>query len=62
MTTSRPFRRIFAIPVALGLLQAVGLTSALVGDGPFDLVSWATLGVTVLVAARFTFRRSAARP
>ena len=50
--------RTFAMPVKLGLLQAVGLLSALLGDGLWDLLSWATLGVTLIVVAHYPFRRA----
>lgn len=59
---NRPNRRprTFAMPIALGLLQGVGLVAALLGDGPLDQLSWATLGLTVLVAAHYGLRRTAA--
>jgi hypothetical protein len=46
-------RRVFGIPLLLGLLSAVGLLSALLGDGPWDALSWLTLGLPVAVILWF---------
>jgi len=43
--------------VALGLLSATGLVSALVSDGWGDTWSWLALGVPLLVVARCVLRR-----
>jgi cytosine/uracil/thiamine/allantoin permease len=51
MTSARPGARrktigqIFGIPVLMALLSAIGLVSALVGDGMWDGVSWVTLPI-----------------
>jgi uncharacterized membrane protein YczE len=37
--------QIFRIPLLLGALSAIGLVSALVGDGPWDVLSWLMLGI-----------------
>jgi hypothetical protein len=37
-------RQIFAVPFALAGLTAVGLISALLGDGIWDAASWLMLG------------------
>ncbi|MGF1612202.1 MAG: hypothetical protein ACFCUQ_22605 [Kiloniellales bacterium] len=42
-------RRIFAWPLLLALLSAVGLLSALLGDGVWDLLSWVALGLPLVV-------------
>lgn len=42
--------RIFAAPLALALLTAVGLVGALVGDGAWDAASWLMLGAPVAVS------------
>lgn len=42
---------------ALGASSAVGLLSAPVGDGGYDAVSWAGLGLPLAVAARRLRRR-----
>lgn len=41
--------RLFRWPLVMGLANAIGLVAALVGDGFYDLVSWGTLGLTVVV-------------
>ncbi len=42
-------RRIFAVPLLLALLSAVGLVSALVGDGAWDVLSWLTLAMPIAI-------------
>lgn len=39
------FWKVFAIPLAIGLLSAVGLSAALLGDGVWDSLSWIGLGI-----------------
>lgn len=41
--------RVFAIPIVLALLSAIGLIAALLGDGFWDGLSWLTLGIPVAV-------------
>jgi hypothetical protein len=48
---------LWGIPILLGVLSVVGLLSALLGDGVWDAVSWATLGLPVAAAAWFGMRR-----
>ena len=43
--------QIWSAPVALGILSAVGLISALLADGPWDAVSWMALAAPVAVSA-----------
>jgi hypothetical protein len=43
--------RIFRWPLVIGLASVVGLVAALVGDGPYDALSWLTLGGVVAVMA-----------
>jgi hypothetical protein len=50
------FGQIFAAPAVIAALSAIGLISALVGDGIWDAVSWLTLGVPVALCAYFTLR------
>jgi hypothetical protein len=50
--------QILAIPMMLGVLSIVGLVSALVGDGVWDGVSWATLAVPILLCGYFFLKRS----
>jgi hypothetical protein len=40
---------IFRWPLLLGSLMAIGLASALVGDGGWDALSWAVLAVPLAV-------------
>lgn len=40
---------IFRWPLLMALANAVGLVAALVGDGWYDIVSWVTLGLTLVV-------------
>jgi hypothetical protein len=55
--TPSPFRRLWGWPIALGLLTASGLLSALVSDTWGDVWSWVGLGVPVAVMAWFAGRR-----
>ena len=50
--------QIFAIPMVLGVLSIVCLVSALVGDGVWDGVSWATLAIPILLCGYFFLKRS----
>ena len=55
MTSARPvvgrktIGQIFGIPLLTALLSAIGLLSALVGDGIWDRVSWVTLLIPILL-------------
>lgn len=49
-------RQIFAGPLIVALLSAAGLLAALVGDGIWDAVSWATLLVPIALCAGFIAR------
>jgi len=40
---------IFRWPLLIGLLMALGLSSALLGDGLYDLVSWFALGLPLII-------------
>ena len=40
---------IFFVPMLIGILSLIGLIAALVGDGVWDAVSWASLGIPVIV-------------
>jgi hypothetical protein len=44
-------------PIVLGVLTAVGLLSALLGDGAWDYVSAVTLGIPVLAAGWYSFKK-----
>jgi hypothetical protein len=43
-------------PVVLALLTALGLVSALLGDGAWDAASWIALGIPTSVCAWFGWR------
>lgn len=46
---SRSTARLFAWPLAIGLLGALGLFAALLGDGAWDTLSWLGLGVPAVL-------------
>jgi len=54
------FRRIWLWPTLIGIASIVGLVSALVGDGIFDLLSWLTLAIPVAIAT-VAWRRARVR-
>lgn len=45
----RKHHPVFRVPLILGVLSVVGLISALLADGVWDVVSWCALGVPLLV-------------
>ncbi|QHV95129.1 hypothetical protein [Spirosoma endbachense] len=47
------FWHIWTIPLLLGIISLGGLISALVGDTIWDVLSWLTLSIPLLVIARF---------
>ena len=50
MSKTRPgLWRAYRMPLLLGLASLLGLISALLGDGPFDALSWIALGGLVAV-------------
>ena len=52
------FRRLWGWPIALGVLTAVGLVSALFSDGGLgDAVAWVALGIPVAVGIWFGWCR-----
>ena len=54
----RSLGAVFIAPLFVAVVSALGLLSALTGDGVRDLVSWAALGVPVVVAAWAWRRRT----
>ena len=52
--------RIWAMPLLLAILTAIGLVAALLGDGVWDAVSGVTLGAPVAVGAWYGLRRKRA--
>lgn len=53
----QPMLKLWGWPVALGLLSATGLVSALVSDSWGDAWAWFALGVPVLVMTWHLLRR-----
>ena len=50
MSKARPgLWRAYRIPLLLALASVAGLISALIGDGPFDFLSWLSLGSLVAI-------------
>lgn len=49
-------RQIWGAPFLLGLISVVGLFSALLADGLWDVVSWFALAAPVAVSARGLWR------
>ncbi|RLU00153.1 hypothetical protein [Ketobacter sp.] len=54
----RSLWQIFRTPFWVGVLSAVGLVSALLGDGWMDAVSWIGLAIPVVLCARYTWGRT----
>ncbi len=59
LRTHRKLRQIFALPMVIGILSTVGLLAALIGDGWWDGLSWASLSLPVLLYVFFMIRRQA---
>lgn len=50
------FWKVFAIPLAIGVLTAAGLFAALLGDGAWDALSWVGLGIPAVIGVRALVR------
>ena len=50
------FMHLWAMPLLLGVLTTIGLVSALLGDGIWDIVSAFALGAPVLAGAWYALR------
>jgi hypothetical protein len=48
--------RVLSVPLAAAVLSAVGLVSALLGDGLWDVLSWFALALPVAAAVRYLLR------
>lgn len=55
----RRLERVYRAPALLAVSTVLGLSSALLGDGGWDALSWAALGVPLLAAALAARRRAA---
>lgn len=51
------FRRVWAIPLILAVLTIFGLLSALLGNGIWHALAWASLASPIVVAVRFAMKR-----
>lgn len=49
---SSGFWSVFGMPVAIALVGALGLFAALLGDGWWDALAWAGLGLPALYSLR----------
>lgn len=49
---SQSTRRIFAWPMVIAVLGAGGLFAALLGDGAWDVLAWAGLGIPAVLGLR----------
>ncbi len=54
--------RIFAMPALAGIASAIGLVAGLVGDGWWDAVSWAGLGLAVALCGWYALARRSKPP
>jgi len=43
-------RQIWGMPVVLAVISAIGLLSALLGDGVWGIVSWVALAMPVMIS------------
>ncbi|MEF7617065.1 hypothetical protein V4F39_24340 [Aquincola sp. MAHUQ-54] len=48
---------VWRAPVTIGVLSAVGLVSALLGDGAWDAVSWLGLGLPTAVCLWYGWKK-----
>jgi len=53
------FRRVWRWPLIIAIASVVGLVSALLGDGPWDALSWVLLAIPIAVAG-VAWRRASA--
>lgn len=57
MKFKSPFLKLWGIPIVLGIACAVGLLTALVGDGVWDVLSWLLLG-SLLAVIMYSWMKS----
>ncbi|WP_420149088.1 hypothetical protein [Spirosoma sp.] len=50
------FWHIWAIPLWIGIISLFGLIAALVGNNLWDVMSWITLGIPLLLIGRFVWK------
>ena len=56
MSVPQITRQIWTVPIALGIVSAIGLVSALLGEGMWDALSWVTLTAPIAAALWFVVR------
>ena len=56
MSVLQTTRQIWAAPIVLGIVSAIGLVSALLGDGIWDALSWAALTAPIAAVLWFVIR------
>ncbi len=56
MSDPQTTRQIWASPIVLGIISAIGLVSALLGDSIWDALSWVTLTAPVAAVLWFVVR------
>ena len=56
-----PFMRLWGAPILFGAITAIGLLSALLGDGVWDSLSALALATPVAAAAWYGLRRKPGR-
>jgi hypothetical protein len=54
--TKSTFGKVWSTPIIIGICSAVGLLAALTGDGIWDVTSWLTLGLPVVITTWFLWR------
>lgn len=45
-------RHVFAMPLLIGIVIAVGLFAALLGDGWWDTLAWLGMGIAAILSLR----------
>jgi hypothetical protein len=58
MKTKDIFFKVWGMPVLIAALSIFGLLSALLGDNIWDVLSWMSLGVPLLVISRFLLKQN----
>jgi hypothetical protein len=61
-TITRNALRVFGVPAVLAVASAVGLMSALLGDGIWDMLSWFALGAPLAIITWFCARAAGLLP
>ena len=56
MSVPQTTKQIWAAPIVLGIVSAIGLVSALLGDGIWDALSWVTLTAPIAAVLWFVVR------